>query len=384
MTERLYYQDAYLREFAATVLSCQPVGDRWEVVLDRTAFYPEGGGQNPDTGVLGKARVLDTQERGEQVVHTTDRPLELGSRVEGRINWAERFSRMQHHTGEHMLSGTLHRLYGVDNVGFHMGHDAVTLDLSAELDAAQLEKAETLVNRAIWEDLPVRAWWPEPEELAHLDYRSKRKLTGAVRIVQVAEVDRCACCGTHVSTTGQIGMVKILHFQRYKGGVRLWILCGDWALEDYRRKNADIYRLSEQFSAKPLELVPAAQRLLEEQEHLKQQLAAVQRQLWAYRAAQIPEGAPLALAFEEGLDPAQLRRLCLAFCERAGLAAVFAGGPQGWKYAVGSAQRDVRELGKRLNQRFSGRGGGQKELVQGTLTASRRELEAFFQEEAGV
>ena len=383
MTERLYYRDAYQREFAAAVLSCQPAGDRWEVVLDRTAFYPEGGGQNPDTGTLGQARVLDTQERGDQVVHTTDRPLEPGAQVAGRIDWPQRFSRMQHHTGEHLLSGTLHRLYGVDNVEFHMGHDAVTLDLSAELDAAQLERAEQLVNEAIWQDLPVRAWWPEPEELDRLEYRSKRKLTGAVRIVQAAGVDSCACCGTHVSSTGQVGMVKILHFQRYKGGVRLWILCGDRALADYRRKNADIYRLSELFSAKPQELAPAAQRLLEEQEHLKQQLAAAQRQLWALRAAGIPEGTPLALSFEEGLDPAQLRRLCLAFCERAGLAAVFSGGPQGWKYAVGSAQRDVRELGKRLNQRFAGRGGGQKELVQGTLAASRRELEAFFREEAG-
>ena len=149
MTERLYYRDAYQREFAAAVLSCQPAGDRWEVVLDRTAFYPEGGGQNPDTGTLGQARVLDTQERGDQVVHTTDRPLEPGAQVAGRIDWPQRFSRMQHHTGEHLLSGTLHRLYGVDNVGFHMGHDAVTLDLSAELDAAQLERAEQLVNEAM-------------------------------------------------------------------------------------------------------------------------------------------------------------------------------------------------------------------------------------------
>ena len=214
MTERLYDRDAYLREFSATVLSCRPAGDRWEVVLDRTAFFPEGGGQNPDTGALGQARVLDTQERGGQVVHTTDRPLEPGAQVAGQIDWPARFSRMQHHTGEHLLSGTLHRLYGVDNVGFHMGHDAVTLDLSAELDAAQLERAEQLVNEAIWQDLPVRAWWPEPEELARLEYRSKKALTGAVRIVQAAGVDCCACCGTHVSTTGQVGMVKILHFQR--------------------------------------------------------------------------------------------------------------------------------------------------------------------------
>ena len=378
MTEKLYENDPYLRTFTARVTGCAQIIDGWRVTLDRTAFYPEGGGQPADTGALGGARVLDVHEREGEVWHMTDRPLTPGEEVAGEIDWPQRFSRMQQHTGEHIVSGLLHRLYGVDNVGFHMGRDAVTIDLSAELSADQLARAERLANEAIWADLPVEVRYPAPEELAALDYRSKKELTGRVRIVTVPGCDVCACCGTHVATAGQVGAVKLLDAQRYKGGVRVWLLCGDRALEDYGERNRQVRRLSELLSAKPEEVVPAVERLLAGQEAQKQRFAALQTELFALKAREIEEGATLALCFEEGLAPPELRRLCLALMERCRVAAALSGEGERWRYALGSAQEDVRPLAKRLNEAFSGRGGGQKELAQGSLTGTREEIEDFF------
>ena len=244
MTDKLYEEDAYLREFEAEVTGCVPAEGGWLVTLDRTAFYPEGGGQPADTGTLGGARVLDVHEQEGEILHTTDAPLPVGDRTAGAIDWEARFSRMQQHTGEHIVSGVIHRLFGLDNVGFHMGRDAVTIDLNGELTADDLTRVERLANEAVWENLPVGVEYPAPEALAALDYRSKKELTGRVRIVTVPGSDVCACCGTHVRRTGEIGVIKLLTSQRYKGGVRVWLLCGDRALTDYNEKNAQAYAVS--------------------------------------------------------------------------------------------------------------------------------------------
>ena len=223
--EKLFYKDAYIKEFDAVVLSCIEKGESFLIELDRTCFYPEGGGQSADCGTLGDAKVSDVHEREGRIWHTADRPLEQGSRVTGRIDWQRRFSLMQHHTGEHIVSGIVNRLFGLDNVGFHMGSAMVTVDFNGELTQNDIETVELLANRTVFDNIEVRTEYPDAKTLAEMSYRSKKELSGEVRIVTVPGADSCACCGTHVARTGEIGMIKLLSPQRYKGGVRVGILC---------------------------------------------------------------------------------------------------------------------------------------------------------------
>ena len=378
MTQKLFYENMYLQHFSATVTGCEPAQDRWHITLDATAFYPEGGGQPGDTGYLGNVRVIDTHSRRDEVIHITDGPIQPGEKIEGKIDWEPRFSRMQHHTGEHIVSGLIHRLYGYDNVGFHMGHDAVTLDLSGELSGADLEKVERLANEAVWKNIPIEISYPSPEALAALDYRSKKELSGDVRIVTVPEYDICACCGTHVHKTGEIGLIKLVNFQRYKGGIRIWMLCGGEALEDYTRKNKDIFAVSALLSAKPHEITPALEHILKERDGLKLELGLLQDRLFEYKAAAIEQGA-FTIQFEENLSPNELRKYCLALCERCETAAVFSGKDREWKYAIGSKNQDVRVLGKAFNEAFSGKGGGKPGLIQGSVTGDPEAIKQFFQ-----
>ena len=378
MTQKLFYENMYLQHFSATVTGCEPAQDRWHITLDATAFYPEGGGQPGDTGYLGNVRVIDTHSRRDEVIHITDGPIQPGEKIEGKIDWEPRFSRMQHHTGEHIVSGLIHRLYGYDNVGFHMGHDAVTLDLSGELSGADLEKVERLANEAVWKNIPIEISYPSPEALAALDYRSKKELSGDVRIVTVPEYDICACCGTHVHKTGEIGLIKLVNFQRYKGGIRIWMLCGGEALEDYTRKNKDIFAVSALLSAKPHEITPALEHVLKERDGLKLELGLLQDRLFEYKAAAIEQGS-FTIQFEENLSPNELRKYCLALCERCETAAVFSGKDREWKYAIGSKNQDVRVLGKAFNEAFSGKGGGKPGLIQGSVTGDPEAIKQFFQ-----
>ncbi|MCI9669578.1 MAG: hypothetical protein HFG19_07895 [Oscillospiraceae bacterium] len=378
MTQKLFYENMYLQHFSATVTGCEPAQDRWHITLDATAFYPEGGGQPGDTGYLGNVRVIDTHSRRDEVIHITDGPIQPGEKIEGKIDWEPRFSRMQHHTGEHIVSGLIHRLYGYDNVGFHMGHDAVTLDLSGELSGADLEKVERLANEAVWKNIPIEISYPSPEALAALDYRSKKELSGDVRIVTVPEYDICACCGTHVHKTGEIGLIKLVNFQRYKGGIRIWMLCGGEALEDYTRKNKDVFAVSALLSAKPHEITPALEHVLKERDGLKLELGLLQDRLFEYKAAAIEQGA-FTIQFEENLSPNELRKYCLALCERCETAAVFSGKDREWKYAIGSKNQDVRVLGKAFNGAFSGKGGGKPGLIQGSVTGDPEAIKQFFQ-----
>ena len=245
MTTKLYDQDSHCRTFSAQVLSCTPVqGGQWHIVLDQTAFFPEGGGQPGDQGTLDTVRVLDTRERGDAIVHITDGPLTPGTSVTGELDWALRFARMQCHSGEHVLSGLAHSLYGCTNVGFHMGEDQVILDFDKELTPQQLTVLEDRANQLITENRPVTARYPTPEELAALDYRSKLDLTEQVRIVTIAGCDVCACCAPHVTCTGEIGLVKLVDAMRHRGGIRLWMVAGRLALADYQRKQTNIAAIS--------------------------------------------------------------------------------------------------------------------------------------------
>lgn len=377
---KLFRESPYQTEFSATVLSCTPQGEHFAVELDATCFYPEGGGQPADTGILGDAKVLDVHEKGEAIVHTADAPLAIGETVTGRIDWLRRFSMMQHHTGEHIVSGIVHKLFKLDNVGFHMGSAMVTVDFNGALSSGQLAAVELAANRVVFADVPVQACYPDANALAALDYRSKKALSGEVRIVTVPGADCCACCGTHVAKTGEIGLIKLLSPQRYKGGVRVGLLCGEKVLADYRQKDASVADISHLLSAKPTEVAEAVQRLLHESDAMRAELTAAKDKLFSLRLEAVDRGDGLLCLFEDNLTPNELRRFCAQLIEhRPGPCLLLCGSDEsGYRYALGVAGGDARALSKALHQALGGKGGGNAQLVQGTIAASRARIAAYI------
>lgn len=378
-TEKLFYQDAYLKETTAKVLECRKGKHGYEIVLDRTCFYPEGGGQPGDRGTLNGIPVTDTHEKDGMVLHYTDSPLEPGTEVTAVIDWARRFDLTQQHSGEHMVSGVVHRIYGYDNVGFHMGADMVTIDFSGELTEQQLREVETEVNQRIWLDDTVKCWYPSPEELKEIPYRSKKELTGKVRIAEFPGADICACCGTHVAHTGEIGLVKIVSVEKFHSGVRVEMLSGGRALRYLTAVQDQNRQVSQLLSAKVMETAKAVKNLADEAERLRQQVYAMENAQFAAKAEQL-RGQGNVLVKMDGLSADGVRRAAIAIQETCGgRAAVFSGDEEnGYKYAVGEPDGNLRDWVKELNGALQGRGGGKPGFVQGSVAAKWDEIVAFM------
>ena len=371
-TKKLYYEDPFMAEFTANVISCEETKGGYAVILDQTAFYPEGGGQGCDLGTLGDANITDVQEKGEKVVHYCDKPLS-GS-VVGKIDWERRFDLMQQHTGEHILSGVICAKYGANNVGFHIGADTVTIDFDVLIPTEDLPGLEEAANKAIWENTPVVCQYPTAEELKTIPYRSKKALDGAVRIVSVPGFDCCACCGTHLKTAGQVGMIKILSVVKFHQGVRMEILCGKRAFAHYQKVWEQNKMVSAAFSAKPLETGAAAQRMNEALATEKFRATGLQKKLLTLTAESYVNCGDV-VHFTEDLEPQQVRELADGIASVCGgTAAVFCG----QSFCLVNHHGDVKELGKKLTEKFGGRGGGKPGIFQGSLTADRQEIEAFF------
>ena len=378
-TRKLYYEDTHLRGFTGQVLSCEETAKGFAIILDATAFYPEGGGQACDLGTLGDARVLDVRERGEEVIHLCDRALEVGSQVQGTIDWDRRFDLMQQHSGEHMVSGVIHRRYGYHNVGFHMGADVITIDFDGVIPMEDLPGIEAEVNAGIWADFPLRCWYPSPEELPAVGYRTKRELPWPVRIVEVPGFDKCACCGTHVQHTGEIGLVKLFTSLGCRGGSRMEMACGGRAVALLTQAYDQNRQVSQAFSAQITETGAAARRMNETLEQEKLRYAALQKKLFAFVAETYVNQGDV-LHFEENLDSVQIRILADAIAERCGgRAAVFSGTEEsGYAFALVTREGDLRPFGKAMTAALKGRGGGKPIFQQGRVSASRGEIEAFF------
>jgi len=380
MTEKLFYQDPFLSEFTAVVQSCEETKGGWHVVLNRTAFYPEGGGQAADHGTLGGAAVSDTREKEERILHLCDAPLPVGETVTGKVDFARRFDLMQQHSGEHIVSGIICSLFHCDNVGFHVGHDLVTIDFNTELTADDLRKVESVANRYIWEDHPISITFPSPEELAALDYRSKKELTGQVRIVAWPGADCCACCGTHVARSGQVGLVKLLSVQKFREGVRIEMVSGQRALHHYTTMWEQNTAVSQLLSAKPAETAAAVERLQREVYGLQGRVMALENSDFGRKARELA-GQGDVLLVEGDMSSESVRKLCAAVQETCGgRCAVFSGGEGGYKYAIGQPEGDLRPLVKALNAALNGRGGGKPGFVQGSVQADEAAIRAFFQE----
>ena len=381
-TEKLYYQDPYQTTFTARVLTCEPSKGGCLVTLDRTAFYPEGGGQPADHGVLGGVTVTDVHEKDGVIFHTCDKVVEPGSTVEGSIDWTRRFDHMQQHSGEHILSGLLCSLYDCSNVGFHLGADTVTIDYDRELTWEQVLEAERQANEAIWRDTPAEITFPAPDALAQLDYRSKKELTGQVRIVSFPGADCCACCGTHVRRAGEVGLIKVLSCQKFREGVRLEILCGQRAYRYLSRIYEQDHAVARLLSVKPQDAFAAVERQNAELTAAKLRMTELEDRLFALRAQSLA-GCGDVLLLEPPMRPDGARKLADTAARAAGgLAAVFAGERDSYVYAlVHAGGADISPLVKRLNSALSGRGGGRNGFAQGSVQADPSAILDFFHKE---
>lgn len=388
MTEKLFYEDSYIKEFQARVLSCRERNGGYQAVLTRTAFFPEGGGQSADTGFLYtkegvEIRVTDVHEKDGVVYHYISQPVQEGTEVRGKLDFQERFSKMQQHTGEHILSGLVNRHFGYRNVGFHLGTQEVTMDYDGVLTEEDLRQIEYEANEAVAENIPVKVLYPSKEELKNITYRSKIEIEGQIRIVQIPGYDSCACCAPHVKETGSVGLIKIVGAVHYKGGMRVSILCGFRALEDYRMKERNVAEISNLLSAKQEDTAQAVEHLGQELNRQKEKNKALQERYVALCLENIrknKEPEENIFLFEEELDPGARRDFVNKAMEMTqGLAGVFVGADDsGYQYVLGSRRPDIQETGKKLNARFQGKGGGRPPMIQGSLKGNEQEIREFL------
>ena len=377
-TQRLFYENSHLRQFDARVLTCAETDRGFAITLSATAFYPEGGGQACDLGDINGVSVLDVQERGDEILHYCASPLEVGATVHGVIDWQRRFDLMQQHSGEHIVSGLVCSTLGYHNVGFHVGSDRMEIDFDGPITPAQLQEIERRANEAVWQNLPIACFYPTPEELPHVFYRTKKALPWPVRIVKIGDVDSCACCGVHVKTTGEIGLIKIISCVKFHQGVRIELVCGGRAY-DYLRRVFEETKLASQTLSVPVEAVgEGTKKLADALAAEKYRSTGLWNRLFAHIAS-VYAGQKDVVHFEDGLEPAQVRALAdklVAVTD--GYCAVFSGSGSTFCYCLASKNGDLRQMNKDLTTALNGRGGGKPDFQQGSVKATMEEILAFF------
>ncbi len=381
-----FYKDPYSTEHDAKAISCIPGKKGYEVILNDTIFYPEGGGQPSDRGFLilpggERLEVIDVKRSGEDTVSLLlPAPVPEGAEVYEEIDWDFRFSLMQNHSGEHIVSGLIHSEFGYENVGFHMS-DVITIDISGELNWEQAMDIERKANAVVWKNCLVNIMFPSEEDLNSLEYRSKKELSGKVRLINIEGADSCACCGLHVKHTGEIGLIKILSLIRYKGGVRLEMVCGKKALYDYENKQDSVTEIKNLLSVKPDEVTDAVRHVIKESAEKSARIAGLNSRYFDMRVQELKSENDIIFTVENELDGIEIRKLCdrLNKSGKAGTSVVLApapsvkkdggetGGETGYLYVIASTRIDLKAAAKTLNEQLNGRGGGSKEMIQGTF-----------------
>lgn len=378
MTYKLYDDDAYIRSFTANVTSCEEKDGNFEVKLDKTAFFPEEGGQKCDSGKIGDAAVLSVILKDGDIIHRTDKAV--SGEVECEIDFLPRLDKMRQHTGEHILSGAVHRLFGYDNVGFHLGDDDVTCDFNGPLTKEQLALAEDEANKAVLANLKVRGYYPDKAQLETLDYRSKSDIAGDVRIVEIEGADLCACCAPHVAYTGEVGIIRITEAASYKGGMRIHMACGERALANYRMISDNLAYISKTLSASPDNTAEYFRRFAEETNALKSALSAAKRELITLKAQTVTP-CERVIVFEDALDMNALRQYVNALSGKYDtLCAVFSENGNGFAFTAASEKLNMRDVAKTLSAAFTARCGGSDKMIQGTVSADKTAIRKFFEE----
>ncbi len=384
-TVKLYDADAYATEFEALVLACEEKEwnkqKAYEVILDQTLFFPEEGGQTPDRGSLGGAKVLDVQIKEDVIYHILSLPLSQGEKVAGKIDWQHRFSNMQQHSGEHIFSGLVHSRFGYDNVGFHLSDNIVTMDFNGVLTKEDVEQLELSVNQVIAKNLSIQAEYPDKAVLEQLEYRSKIEIAGAVRIVTIDGVDVCACCAPHVKQTGEIGMFKVISVQSHRGGVRISFFCGYRALEDYKNKSNILSEMISLLSEPQENILEAVTKLKESNQDLKYEIGSMKRKIMADKVAAVPKEQEHVMFFEDDLDALVMRETVNQLTQKhQGFCGIFAGtDKEGYRFVIGSSQKDCKVLLDDFRKEVEVRGGGSPVMVQGTMMGERKQLEKVLE-----
>ncbi len=381
---KLYDIDAYTKEFSAKVLVCEKNEDgNYRVILDQTAFFPTAGGQTCDTGVIGDEAVLDVIIEDETIIHILKNPVSVGETVSCKIDWDVRFRKMQHHSAEHIVSGIATRIFNCNNVGFHLSDKEVTIDYDREFTEADLLLLEQKANVAIWDNLLIDARYPDPLELPNIPYRAKLDLTENVRIVTIPGIDICACCAPHVKRTGEIGVIHLKDMMRHRGGVRIRMICGADALSDYQEKAKSVVAISNLLSAKQEEVAIATENLLSQIADRNRKIAELSKTLAVLKAEAIKETTGSICIFEESSDVETLRLLAnLGKKKTARMCCVLSGNDtSGYSYIIASENVNLREISKEINTSLQGRGGGREDMIQGSFSASREEIEKYFRKD---
>lgn len=381
MTRKLFYEDIHITDFKATVVSCEKNDNLYRVLLDATAFFPEEGGQSADLGTINGQEVLDVQIEKDFIYHTLKEPVTVGETVECHVDWSQRFDFMQQHSGEHILSGIVCERFGYHNVGFHLSTREVTLDFDGTLTGGQLADIELAANRVVWRNLPIEISYPTKEELAALSYRSKIEIDGQVRIVTIPGVDMCACCAPHVETTGQIGMIKIVNAQNYKGGVRLTILCGQRALKDYCEKLGSVTALAQSMSVKQEQVTDAFDKLKAENQASKETINALQAKLLSASLTTLPTPSESvhAVLFTDLSDNIAIRNAVNELTGRYdGYCAIFFGEEGNYRFILGSRQQDCNLIAQRLRSELGAKCGGNNLMIQGSINTKKEHITPLF------
>ena len=378
MTEKLYEKDAYIKEFTATVIDCISADNAFKIILDKTAFFPEGGGQASDMGVLDETEIFDVQIEDKTIYHYAKEPIKVGSEIIGKIFFERRFFFMQNHTGEHIVSGIAHRYFGVNNVGFHLSEDFVTVDFDKELSREQLNIVEHLANQTVWQNLPVRAYFPTEEELEKTEYRSKKEIDGAVRLVEIKDTDICACCAPHVKNTGEIGIIKLLDTEKMRGGIRIILKCGNFALQDYKNKYQNVSQISTLLSAKQENAYESVQKLDEKCTIASQKITELKKKIADMAVSAASQND--TCIFVDGCDVKELQLLADKLHKKfGGIRAVFSENTGNFSFAICAEDDELQELFAKFKSQFTVRGGGRGGMVQGTVEATSESINLFFE-----
>lgn len=376
-TIKLYDKNSYLRDFEAKVVSVVRREEKYYTELVATAFFPESAGQTGDTGFIGAAAVLNTVIEDGVIYHICDMPLEIGKSYPASLDFEERFDKMQNHSGEHIVSGIIHKLYGYDNIGFHLSKNCVTLDINGELSRADLKRIELEANKAVQKNAEIRAYYPDKKVLKSLNYRSKLDLQENVRIVDIEGYDICACCAPHVKRTGEIGSIKLLRSQKNRGGLRIYINCGMRAVCDYYEKNRAVSEISSLLCSKQEDVVSGVKALLKSYEHLQFEITGLRRQYLLCKIEGL-ENAPYFCFFEQEIRQEDMRFAANKAKEKCKIAAVFCKKDSGYSYICCSESIDMCEFAKTFNSALDGKGGGRGEMIQGSVNADSAAIDNFF------
>ena len=377
----LFYREPYTKEFEAEVISCEKGKKYWETVLSDTAFYPEGGGQPADRGMIEDVPVIDVHRKGDVILHYTEQPLETGKKARCVIEWERRFDHMQNHSGEHIVSGLIHHTYGYENVGFHMG-ELIQIDIDGPLTYEQIRDIEHKANQIIWKNIPVQELYPDAQELKDIEYRSKKELQGKVRIIQISGADTCACCGTHVRTTGEIGLIRLLHVIKHKSGVRIDMVSGKRALLYDEAVFDQNHEISVALSAPETATSEAVKGILAQNVQKDRRFNDLAMKYFEAVLKTAPQDEKVSVIFCDGLDRTAMRKGVNTLLQEknACAAAVLSFEGSGYAYVILSHQADLRKCAKILNERLNGRGGGTAEMIQGTFNADAEEIETALKE----